>query len=202
MLGFLHIENILQKYYNKLMVRKNFLQERERGFTIIEVVLVLAVAGLIFLMIFLALPALQRSQRDTQRKSDIANLKAAITQYRTNNKGQLPAWTGNRSNYIYNASDSNTDLGFLNNYWRPTMYDNIEIMPTNHGWATSVAVSGGVRGMVIHMGGKCKQLDDGTWTTESDTKTPNRAAIYVILESIAPAKNYYGDIGANYCEDV
>ena len=153
-------------------------------------------------MIFLALPALQRSQRDTQRKSDIANLKAAITQYRTNNKSQLPAWTGNRSNYIYNASDSNTDLGFLNNYWRPTMYDNIEIMPTNHGWSTSVAVSGGVRGMVIHMGGKCKQLDDGTWTTESDTKTPNRAAIYVILESIAPAKNYYGDIGANYCEDV
>ena len=56
------------------MVRKNFLQER--GFTIIEVVLVLAVAGLIFLMIFLALPALQRSQRDTQRKREIASLKS------------------------------------------------------------------------------------------------------------------------------
>ena len=38
------------------------------GFTIIEVVLVLAIAGLIFLMVFVALPALQRSQRDTQRK--------------------------------------------------------------------------------------------------------------------------------------
>ena len=188
------------------MVRKNFLRERERerGFTIIEVVLVLAVAGLIFLMIFLALPALQRSQRDTQRKREIASLKAAITQYRTNNKGQLPNYAGNNygSKYITNASDSNTDLGFLNNYWRPTMYDTIEIMPTNQGWATSVAVSGGVRGMVIHMGGKCKRLDDGTWTTESDTKTPNRAAIYVILEGIAPAKNYYGDVGANYCEDV
>ena len=42
------------------------------GFTIIEVVLVLAIAGLIFLMVFLALPALQRSQRDTQRKNDMA----------------------------------------------------------------------------------------------------------------------------------
>lgn len=30
----------------------------KKGFTIIEVVLVLAVAGLIFLMVFLALPAL------------------------------------------------------------------------------------------------------------------------------------------------
>lgn len=47
------------------------------GFTIIEVVLVLAIAGLIFLMVFLALPALQRSQRDTQRKNDIGRLKAA-----------------------------------------------------------------------------------------------------------------------------
>ena len=43
------------------------------GFTIIEVVLVLAVAGLIFLMVFIALPTLQRSQRDTQRKNQ-ANL--------------------------------------------------------------------------------------------------------------------------------
>lgn len=39
-----------------------------KGFTIIEVVLVLAIAGLIFLAVFLALPALQRNQRDTQRK--------------------------------------------------------------------------------------------------------------------------------------
>lgn len=39
-----------------------------KGFTIIEVVLVLAIAGLIFLMVFIALPALQRGQRDTQRR--------------------------------------------------------------------------------------------------------------------------------------
>ena len=32
-----------------------------KGFTIIEVALVLAIAGLIFLVVFLALPALQRS---------------------------------------------------------------------------------------------------------------------------------------------
>jgi prepilin-type N-terminal cleavage/methylation domain-containing protein len=41
------------------------------GFTIIEVVLVLAIAGLIFLLVFLALPGLQRSRRDAQRKSDM-----------------------------------------------------------------------------------------------------------------------------------
>ena len=41
------------------MVKNNKNQNStKKGFTIIEVVLVLAVAGLIFLMIFLALPAL------------------------------------------------------------------------------------------------------------------------------------------------
>lgn len=60
------------------------------GFTIIEVVLVLAIAGLIFLMVFIALPALQRSQRDTQRRDDLARVTDAITQYQTNNNGKLP----------------------------------------------------------------------------------------------------------------
>ena len=63
-----------------------------RGFTIIEVVLVLAVAGLIFLMIFLALPALQRSQRDIARKSWSSNLIANLENARANNKGVIPSF--------------------------------------------------------------------------------------------------------------
>lgn len=63
----------------------------KKGFTIIEVVLVLAIAGLIFLMVFVALPALQRSQRDTQRRQDYADLSSAISSYMTNNNGRLPA---------------------------------------------------------------------------------------------------------------
>lgn len=63
----------------------------KKGFTIIEVVLVLAIAGLIFLMVFVALPALQRSQRDTQRRQDYGDLLAAVISYTTNNNGNLPA---------------------------------------------------------------------------------------------------------------
>lgn len=63
----------------------------KEGFTIIEVVLVLAIAGLIFLMVFIALPALQRSQRDTQRRDDMARVADAITSYQTNNNGKLPS---------------------------------------------------------------------------------------------------------------
>lgn len=60
------------------------------GFTIIEVVLVLAIAGLIFLMVFIALPQLQRAQRDTQRTEDITRLAAAVVQYKSNHNGKLP----------------------------------------------------------------------------------------------------------------
>ncbi len=52
--------------------------------------LVLAIAGLIFLMVFIALPALQRSQRDTQRRNDMSRLASAITNYQSNNNGRLP----------------------------------------------------------------------------------------------------------------
>lgn len=63
-----------------------------RGFTIIEVVLVLAIAGLIFLMIFLGLPALQRSQRNTARKQDYSKIASAIQTYKANNKGEFPTF--------------------------------------------------------------------------------------------------------------
>lgn len=75
---------------NKFMSKDS---EIKKGFTIIEVVLVLAVAGLIFLMVFIALPALQRSQRDAQRKQDMFRLVAALQKYKANNK-QKNLWDG------------------------------------------------------------------------------------------------------------
>ena len=58
----------------------------KKGFTIIEVVLVLAIAGLIFLMVFIAYPALRRSQSDTQRREDMSKALSQLTSYITNNR--------------------------------------------------------------------------------------------------------------------
>jgi len=70
----------------------------KKGFTIIEVVLVLAIAGLIFLVVFLALPALQRNQRDTQRRNDLGRAVTAVTNWSANNNGAVPSnATGNNS---------------------------------------------------------------------------------------------------------
>ncbi len=67
------------------------IKQKEKGFTIIEVVLVLAIAGLIFMMVFVALPGLQRAQRDTQRKNDMARMMTQLSSYSSNNRGAIPA---------------------------------------------------------------------------------------------------------------
>ena len=68
----------------------NRAKQTNKGFTIIEVVLVLAIAGLIFLMVFVALPALNSSQRDTARKADVGSVASAVTTFSNNNRGTFP----------------------------------------------------------------------------------------------------------------
>jgi prepilin-type N-terminal cleavage/methylation domain-containing protein len=82
------------------------LNRKEKGFTIIEVVLVLAIAGLIFLIVFLALPQLQRSRRDTQRRNDVGRVLAELENYASNNNGDYPA----------NATAINAAGGFAERY--------------------------------------------------------------------------------------
>ena len=80
------------------------------AFTIIEVVLVLAIAGLIFLMVFIALPALQRNQRDTQRKNDLSRTLTAVQSYQSNNRGQLPTdWGSFVNSYLKLDGDQYKD---------------------------------------------------------------------------------------------
>ncbi len=61
-----------------------------KGFTIIEVMIVLAIAGLIILIVLLAVPALQRNGRNTAIKNDSSAITAAIAEFASNNDGALP----------------------------------------------------------------------------------------------------------------
>lgn len=64
------------------------LKENQKGFTIIEVLIVLAIAGLIMVIVFLAVPSLQRNSRNTQREADVSKIAAAISQCMANRNGQ------------------------------------------------------------------------------------------------------------------
>ena len=63
------------------------IKKRSEGFTIIEVLIVLAIAGLIMLIVFLAVPALQRNQRNNARNADASKIAAAITECLANRNG-------------------------------------------------------------------------------------------------------------------
>ncbi len=74
----------------KLRNQKGSILSQSKGFTIIEVLIVLAIAGLILLIVFLAVPALQRNSRNTQRKNDVAALLGAVSEFSNNNNGAAP----------------------------------------------------------------------------------------------------------------
>lgn len=63
------------------------LLKKDKGFTLIEIVLVLAIAGLILLIVFLAVQGAQKSRRDSARKHDAARMLAAWESCAANNGG-------------------------------------------------------------------------------------------------------------------
>jgi prepilin-type N-terminal cleavage/methylation domain-containing protein len=71
-------------------------QKRQEGFTIIEVMIVLAIAAVILLIVLLAVPALQRNSRNTQRNNDAAQIAAAVNTCLTNQNGN-PALCQNQA---------------------------------------------------------------------------------------------------------
>jgi prepilin-type N-terminal cleavage/methylation domain-containing protein len=100
------------------------LVKNNKGFTIIEVVLVLAIAGLIFLMVFVALPALQNGQRDSQRREDVSRAVSQLTSYQTNNKGSLPAdsaFSSFMTNYLRSGGSEFEDPSTGSNYTAPSV---------------------------------------------------------------------------------
>ncbi len=62
-------------------------QRGTQGFTIIEVMIVLAIAAVIMLIVFLAVPALQRNSRNNQRNNDAARVAAAVNECLANRNG-------------------------------------------------------------------------------------------------------------------
>ena len=66
------------------------LKRNNEGFTIIEVMIVLAIAGLIILIVLLAVPALQRNGRNTAIKNDASAVAAALSEFKSNNDGVSP----------------------------------------------------------------------------------------------------------------
>lgn len=141
--------------------------QRKKGFTIIEVVLVLAIAGLIFLIVFLAVPALQRSQRDTQRRNDVSRLQSQLTQYQSNNTGNVPDTQAEvddlKSRYLTAGGDEFKDPTTGNAY-TVTRQTSISTYPASDAYGT----------IYYYNDAKCsgESLQDGNGTRSVAVVTP------------------------------
>ncbi len=93
------------------MFRDMFKSKRQQGFTIIEVMIVLAIAGLIMVVVLVAIPQLQRNQRNEARRNVLSRIAAEVNNYISNNAGLAPDEaattnsfsTGFKPRYIDNA---------------------------------------------------------------------------------------------------
>lgn len=63
---------------------------KAKGFTIVEVLFVLAIGGLILMMVFLAIPAINRWNNNNKRKADVSAILQAVSDYRLQNMGGYP----------------------------------------------------------------------------------------------------------------
>ena len=151
-----------------------------QGFTIIEVVLVLAIAGLIFLMVFVALPAMQRNQRDTSRKNAYGLVASAVASYQSNNNGKYPTGTGTSNELLtkkYIDENKFTDPSSGNTI-------NITVYDANDGVPTTPPTEGYVY-IVRHA--KCSKTTSNTTNVK---KEGSGFAVWGYLEA-----------GEMYCQD-
>ena len=86
-------------------------KKNTHGFTIIEVLIVLAIAGLIMLVVFLAVPALNRNSSNRSLKAEGSNIAAAYKEA-SHNKGGAALAAGVYSSTHTGASINDADRVF------------------------------------------------------------------------------------------
>jgi prepilin-type N-terminal cleavage/methylation domain-containing protein len=127
---------------------------KQEGFTIIEVLIVLAIAGLILLIVFLAVPALQRNARNTQRVQDVARVLGAAQEVLNNNNGQMAALTG-----VVGTTNIQAAVGTTLAYYQQA---NVTVGVTG----TSAAVVN-TDTVTIHTGAVCSAANGSTASTNT-----------------------------------
>ena len=172
-------------------MKKGDYQEK-KGFTIIEVSLVLAIAGLIFLMVFVALPQLQRQQRDSRRRDDILSFLETVKKYQTNNRGALPeedqsCYKSSCSGYTEatwnNSNSSSVSANNWKGFYRDYLGENF-IDPSGGHYSLMVMQCSNVFGGKYCQGPTYADDASGYKALRGNEATfPNYNRLYVILQA-------------------
>lgn len=131
----------------------NKIKKDNKGFTIIEVLIVLAIAGLILLVVFLAVPALQRQSRNTQLKSAVTSVLGGISDFSGTYDGKTPTTVTTTAGVVTIGDGTNTVTAKINK--------------------GLTAVSTGTGDILVTFGKVC----DANGTAVGTTGTPRNVAI-------------------------
>ncbi len=101
------------------MLQKLNKLKNQEGFTIIEVLIVLAIGAAIIVIVLLAVPALNRNSRNTQRKNDVQAVLGGVNEFISNNAGGLP--TNYAANQIAGAAGT-TAAGVKLSYYNAVTF--------------------------------------------------------------------------------
>lgn len=87
----------------------------KKGFTLIEIVIVLAIAALIMVIVFFAVAGAQRTRKDQQRKDLVARVVSQLENYASNNSGCFPAYAS------FVGAANSTTCGLTPSFWAAYM---------------------------------------------------------------------------------
>ena len=85
---------------------------KKKGFTLIEIVIVLAIAALILVIVFLAVSGAQVARRNEQRRNDAARALAAYESTAANSSGTYPTSGTAPTSFVANEPKSGTAYTF------------------------------------------------------------------------------------------
>lgn len=123
------------------------LLKKEKGFTLIEIVLVLAIAGLLLVIVFLAVSGAQKSRRDSQRKNDVSRIAAQLESYASNSSGLYPGMAGASMTWAQFTASTYLSGSNLNDPSSGSAY-------SYQAWAATPAFPAGGPAIVTYQAGK------------------------------------------------
>lgn len=123
----------------------------KKGFTIIEVLIVLAIAGVIILGVLVAVPTLQRNNRNTARNTEAARVASLVNQCLANRNG------------VTGSCDEATEIGYsTSEFAQLTSFaqDNSTVTATPSFPGAAIIPANNVNTVAVGFNRQCRQEGD------------------------------------------
>lgn len=158
--------------------RYNLKSQASNGFTIVEILIVLAIAGLIMLIIFEAIPDLTRNSGNNLRKQDAANILQVISQYELNNSGNFPSGCGTGYSSVCKTSSTSSLLYYTTLSYYDATSDQVTVHPQTETSAAPIPAVTNTDKVTIYNYEKC--ADGQNTATNMGADYSDIVAVYAV----------------------